>query len=964
MNENEYGLTEYHAKYFAYELTKRSSSDSIDKLAASLSDAQVDLNPHQIEAALFAFRSPLSKGAVLADEVGLGKTIEAGIVISQKWAERKRKILIIVPANLRKQWNEELMDKFFIQSIILEKGSFNEEISKGNLNPLNQEDKIIICSYHFARAKDVYIKQTKWDLIIIDEAHRLRNVYKPSNKIANAIKEAVREYPKILLTATPLQNSLLELFGLVSVVDEKVFGDIDSFKALYCKENLNFDELKDRIRPICQRTLRRQVLEYISYTNRMAITQEFFPTEDEQKLYNLVTTYLQRPLLYALPASQRHLMTLILRKLLASSTYAIAGTLAGLASKLEFLLKNQHKPEVVEEILQQELESYDELKEEWVDDEEEEDSEEKPKAPPQLTEKDIENIKEEIVLLREMHKTAQKIIKNSKGEVLLTALHKGFAEATKKGAPKKAVIFTESRRTQMYLFDILSNTEYAGKVVLFSGTNNHPMVRQILAKWLEKNKDTDRITNSKTANIRAALVDCFRDDATILVATEAAAEGINLQFCSLVVNYDLPWNPQRIEQRIGRCHRYGQKHDVVVVNFLNKKNAADQRVYELLEQKFCLFSGVFGASDEVLGAIESGIDFERRIADIYQNCRTEEEIQRSFDALQNELEEKISEKVTQTKQRLLESFDEEVAEKLRINMLQSKECLGKFEHWLWSLTKFYLREYAKFDEEEKNFFLVKNPFPEEAIHPGPYRLGKNIEDAHIYRPNHPLAQRLIERCKAVSTPLSHLVFDYSGKKISILESLVGKSGWLFLQNLTISAFEQEDYIIYCAVTDEGRELGVDYIPRIFSLPARYGIDVSEPSLEVKQKIRQVAEGQKVDILERISTRNAGFFDKEMEKLEKWAEDLKESMEIAIKDFDRQIKAQKTEAKKILALEEKVKTQRGIKELEKKRNAMRVNYFKEQDAIETRKEELIAQVESRLKQDLSEKEVFLVRWSIK
>jgi SNF2 family DNA or RNA helicase len=128
--------TAYHAKYFAYELTKRCASDSMEKLAASLADAQVDLNPHQVEAALFAFRSPLSRGAILADEVGLGKTIEAGILLSQRWAERKRKILIIVPASLRKQWYQELSDKFFLPSVILETKTFNEQIRLGNLNPL------------------------------------------------------------------------------------------------------------------------------------------------------------------------------------------------------------------------------------------------------------------------------------------------------------------------------------------------------------------------------------------------------------------------------------------------------------------------------------------------------------------------------------------------------------------------------------------------------------------------------------------------------------------------------------------------------------------------------------------------------------------------------------------------------------------------------------------------------------
>src|SRR3989475_12874740 len=118
-------VTAYHAKYFAFELTKRCASDSVEKLATALSDAQVDLNPHQIEAALFAFRSPLSRGAILADEVGLGKTIEAGLIISQLWAERRRKILVIVPTTLRKQWAQELADKFFLPSNIFDSGVFN-----------------------------------------------------------------------------------------------------------------------------------------------------------------------------------------------------------------------------------------------------------------------------------------------------------------------------------------------------------------------------------------------------------------------------------------------------------------------------------------------------------------------------------------------------------------------------------------------------------------------------------------------------------------------------------------------------------------------------------------------------------------------------------------------------------------------------------------------------------------------
>src|ERR1700682_155749 len=329
-------LTAYHAKLFAHELTKRSSAEDVDKLASALSNAQVDLNPHQIEAALFAFRSPLSKGAILADEVGLGKTIEAGILLAEKWAERRRRLLVICPANLRKQWSQELADKFFLPSVILETRTFNEAIRAGNLNPF-QCDSAVICSYQFARSKESYVRQTAWDLVVVDEAHRLRNVYKPGNKISQAIKQAIFPYQKALLTATPLQNSLLELYGLVSIIDDFTFGDLKSFRAQFARlaGDADFAALKQRLQPVCKRTLRKQVLEYIKYTNRHALVQEFMPSAEEQRLYNLVSEYLQKETLYALPASQRQLMTLILRKLLASSTYAISGTPDGLARKLE-----------------------------------------------------------------------------------------------------------------------------------------------------------------------------------------------------------------------------------------------------------------------------------------------------------------------------------------------------------------------------------------------------------------------------------------------------------------------------------------------------------------------------------------------------------------------------------------------------------------------------------------------------
>jgi len=954
-------ITPYHAKYFAYELTKRSPSNNIQKFAATLLDAQVDLNPHQVEAALFAFRSPLSTGAILADEVGLGKTIEAGLVISQKWAERKRRILIIVPSNLRKQWYQELSDKFYLASIILESQSFNEQIKKRNLNPF-QQNHIVICSYHFARSKETYIQQINWDLVVIDEAHRLRNVYKPQNKIANSIKASVANSPKILLTATPLQNSLLELYGLVSIIDEYTFGDIKSFKNQFLRavENDNFVDLKARLQPICKRTLRRQVVEYIKYTNRIPITQEFVPTEEEHQLYNLVSEYLQKPNLFALPASQRQLMTLILRKLLASSSYAIAGTLESLKNKLELKVELHNNPALFDEQLSNEFETLDELNDEWSDEEGTTENQDH-----HLTEDELKEIKQEIDQLKEFFHLANSIQKNSKGESLLTALELGFSETEQKGGKRKAVIFTESRRTQIYLKELLENSRYAGKVILFNGSNNDSESKRIYQAWFEKNNGTDKVTGSRTADTREAIVEYFRDQAEIMIATEAAAEGINLQFCSLVVNFDLPWNPQRIEQRIGRCHRYGQKYDVVVVNFLNRRNAADQRVFQLLSEKFRLFSGVFGASDEVLGTIESGVDFEKRIAAIYQNCRTVEEIQKAFDELQKEMETEIVENILQTKAKLLENFDEEVHEKLRINLEESKFYLNKYENWLWQLTKYYLEPFAKFNHTEGSFYLTDNPFPEEHIHPGPYKIGKNINDANTYRIGHPLAQHIIQKCKEYPAEASELVFNYTSTniKISILEPLLKQSGWLSLSLLTISSFEVEDHLILSAVTDDGAELESEQCTRLFSLPAEVNALTNQPSDEIILRLNNIKDKNQTEILNFNTARNSEFFDLEMNKLDNWAEDKKNSLEIELKELDKDIKSRKTESKKILNLEDKLKAQRQIKEFEKKRNELRLELFKSQDEVDQRKEDLISGIEKRLKQNLFVDRLFIIKWKI-
>lgn len=354
--------------------------------------------------------------------------IEAGLVLAQCWSERKRRILLIVPASLRTQWRTELDEKFFIKSRILESANYNKAKKEGELNPFDIKDEVVICSFNFASQKEIDVKAISWDLVIIDEAHRLRNVYKSGNITGTRLRRALSGKRKLLLTATPLQNNLMELFGLVSIIDEHVFGDARTFRDMYVSvnnEEVRNHALKQRLKQFCKRTLRKQVTEYVNYTSRIAILQEYTPAADEETLYNYVSDYLRSDKLYALPQGQRTLITLVLRKLLASSSFAISGTLNSLIDRL-------------------------------------------------------------------------------------------------------------------------------------NGSNNDEISKRIYAEWKERHKNDGTISGSRQADMKAAFVEEFRDRAGVLIGTEAAAEGINLQFCSLIVNYDLPWNPQRIEQRIGRCHRYGQ----------------------------------------------------------------------------------------------------------------------------------------------------------------------------------------------------------------------------------------------------------------------------------------------------------------------------------------------------------------------------------------------------------------------
>ena len=799
-------LTPFHERLLAEELLAR-SGDTQQRLAGALSEAKVDLNPHQVEGAMFALDSLSRGGCMLGDEVGLGKTIEAGLVIAQLMAEGKNRILILAPATLRAQWNSELREKFDLDSVLVDGRTVR---ATGNCF---DQPFPVICSHPFAANKAALAAEIPWDVVVIDEAHRLRNAHRANNKMGQALKAALAGKPKLLLTATPLQNDIMELFGLMSLLDEQILGPEHAFRSRYRVDEGGgmsesaVAELKERLAPVVQRTLRRQVREYVRYTNRRSIVEDFTPSPEEHDLYEKVSEYLQRSEAAAIEPGKKTLLTLCYRKLLASSTYAIAPTLRRLSENLEKRLQAAKLGQQALAMFEpEEAKQFVEEGEEWSDD---------PARSP-----NVRALEQEVWELRQYADLADSIKVNAKGEALKRGLDRTFGVMRAHGWPEKALIFTESRRTQQYLFNLLSDSGYKGKISLLAGD---------LAGTPEE---------------RRALVEDFRNKSQILICTEAGAEGLNLQFCNLVVNYDLPWNPQRVEQRIGRCHRYGQQRDVLVINFLNRMNAADARLFELLEKKLNLFDGVFGASDEILGALESGVDFERRILDIYQSCRKPEDINAAFDKLREELEGRISKRMTEMRSVVLERFDGDVRRRLRGQQDQTKEALAKRQQEARALTSSVLGSRTSGRLE---------------VAKAAYAVKERTQDAVAY-----------------------LQLDAS-ELPSRLARLAGCEGWWFAYKFETTGLKPEEKLVHLVLVRE-RDGGFRALPlqdgaHFVKLTAKEEKRRQPAPVSVQLMQEQALVAAKEEIIRAAERRNALELDKAKERADRYVEDcLMESRE--------------------------------------------------------------------------------------
>jgi superfamily II DNA or RNA helicase len=545
-----------------------------DKLSA-LSNSRTRLLPHQIESTYIVVNS-LKPRFILADEVGLGKTIEASLIMKELLFRRGyKKVLIVAPSPLLVQWQQELKNKFNEEFYIIKKKNFQE----GYEYHWKKYDKVItsidfIKNPHYSDE----ILKTKWDIVIFDEAHRLRRDY---SKITRAYVFAEKIAKKcdclLLLTATPFRGKLEELYYLLHLIDPNILGPYHTFINDYVVGNRT--DLKEKISKVL---LRRRKVEVGGFTKRFAKTVKIDLSPIERQFYDETTDYVKREFNLAMGTKNRAIgfVMIVFQKLLDSSVVALQSALI----KRKFMLETRFHAmkELAPELDDWNLDETEGV-EDFINELEE------------GTYSDFQNLKRELFTLNRLIHLGKQIKEDRKSLKLKETLIR-----LKKEGTKKFIIFTQFRSTQDYLVEVLKDF----KVVSFHGS-------------LSAEQKEDAILE-------------FKNSAEILICTEAGGEGRNLQFANILFNYDLPWSPLKIEQRIGRIHRFGQKDNVYIFNFASKDTVAE-RILEVLTNKIQLFENSIGASDDLLGTIEEELDFNSSLMKFVTGQKSKEELETELD---------------------------------------------------------------------------------------------------------------------------------------------------------------------------------------------------------------------------------------------------------------------------------------------------------------------------------------------
>jgi superfamily II DNA or RNA helicase len=730
------------------ELLRLRRSDSAERFAETFRHSTVDPNPHQIEAAAFALQRLSSGGALLCDEVGLGKTIEAGLVISQFRAESRNHILIIVPLALARQWQVELQDLFGISATIIG-GEDSWHSSARGVHIIGREAASANKLRSHLRDKGL------WDLIVVDEAHEmfatihtrfnkrngkyLKDLSKGTARRAASIKELMEGSPVLLLTATPIQNNLLELWALVQYVDpdQQILGTFNEFNSIFVSGEGGRgivpgteEMLRSRLSLVLKRTLRKQAQPFMKtpFRSRQVHTANFNPGAMEISLYSAVTAWLNQERLAAYKKTHRRLLALQLRRRMASSPEALLSTLEKIRERMELIKTTGRYP--VSESTDEEFE--------FADDSDREDEAE--------VEVDFDALNQDLQTITKLHELASNVVSQNsdfKKKKLLEVINQVATYAKEGVSSDKLVIFTESKKTLESLFSYLENNGFKDQVTTFSGANEGYVGERALKLWEAEVGAHMSSKPDPAAMIRGALIHEFKNVTKILIATEAGAKGLNLQFCNCLVNYDLPWNPQRIEQRIGRVHRYGQRYDVIIINFLNLSNEAEQRVYQLLEEKLSVFNDVLDSSDSILTLPEAALNLEFHINDMLARCRTPEQIQDAFDKLNLEIDaqqRQLKDVRLENARSLIAELDSNVQKRLGIISENLGTALSKRDETLLRLLNTESPVKIEFTTDSLTVFNWKD----KRFHIGPP--GPSDELGESMNSQHPWVKAIIDSC--------------------------------------------------------------------------------------------------------------------------------------------------------------------------------------------------------------------------
>lgn len=881
------GLHPFNRRLLAEDLVRVRRPDDRERYAASQRQARIDPNPHQIDAVIFALRRLQEGGCILADEVGLGKTIEAGLVIAQRRAEGAERILLIVPKSLIGQWQNELLQLFGIET---------REDHAGFLGP-----GVYLVGREFAgseRGAAPLSAAPPFDLVIIDEAHEIfaglhkrfdrDGAYDDSSDeamMAHRVRGFLRSAPVLLLTATPIQNSLAELWGLVQYVEPTgtLLGDINTFRKVFCAEDdrtlapgQEF-ELQRRLSRVLQRTLRRQAQEFLDrpFTQRRCRLYEYEMSSDERALYDDVTEYLLEPSLFAFSGRQRRLLLIGFHRRMASSIPALAASLENVAARLRRLAKGQGAGDTAAVMLH-----------DLEDEELSLPSEDEPALP-----LDRNGVLEELARVEGLLARARSLPGDAKARSFQDAIRLVLDRGRDGHGSGKAVVFTESITTQEYLRKLLLEMGLEDEeITLFRGVNDHARANQALARWQaeEGARLAPGVKPSREVAVRLALVHEFRTRSKVLVCTEAGAKGLNLQFCETVINYDLPWNPQRIEQRIGRCHRYSQQRDVTVVNFINRDNEGQQLTFEILSRKLDLFGKVLDASDTVLHeprtdtpeiAVSAlAVELQSDLQNIYSRSRTAEEVTREIAALRDKIEgrrEAYEREYRRTSQIIESRFDEEVRRVFRNLRQELPAALAELDRDVADLVDGYLAasgiEYRRTGDGSRAVFeiLSEEGLPDGLGSGRTFAVGdaRDLSGAEALNLIHPLVQAAIEDSR--KWPGGSVALRLPPEAPPDLTGLAGKTGVLGVVLVDYGGFEPVQRLILGAVV-EGAPIDPGLAARISQLPAADGppfeVTVDPPWLDDALDEAVFVDQQEIEKSEQK------HFEQALRQLERYVED--------------------------------------------------------------------------------------------